>query len=242
MDLYERLCLGKNSRLRKYLKIKRRAKVIKHLKNKIPPYLKDNNFIAELNYKLWVTKGARFKASERCKELDRRSARLVGWVSAYLIIFSVLSLCNIPIVMIPANYSSFISISLSVMILVFSQLEYAMNYTAKAKEFHDCALEISSLYNNLRFLKTQHDEKPDNNLIVSTKAISDKYEIILQRCENHLPIDYAFFKTLTPEYFNLSKFSILGIRMQYFLKTKLINVLCIYGIPSLYILIVILYN
>jgi len=239
--LFAELFLGKNNRFCKYLQIRKRAKTIKRAKDKIPPYLKDNNFITELNYKLWVTKGARFKASERCEELDRRSARLVGWFSAYLIIFSVLSLCNIPNITLPENYSSFISISLSIMILVFSQLEYAKNYSIKAKEFHNCALEISSLYNKLRFFKTQHD-KDDNELLFKMNEISVSYELILQRYENHLPIDYADFQTTKPGYFNLSKFKVIRIKIHYFFKTEFINILCIYGLPIMYILMVVLYN
>ncbi len=41
-----------------------------------------------MNYKLWITKGTRFKASERCEELDARYNRVVGWVSSYLIIYA----------------------------------------------------------------------------------------------------------------------------------------------------------
>lgn len=189
-----------------------------------------------------MTKGARFKASERCEELDRRSARLVGWLSAYLIIFSVLPLCNIPNLTLPANFSVFISISLSIMILVFSQLEYAMNHSTKAKEFHDCALEISKLYNDLRFLKTTNEDKADEELIHKMKTISDKYEVILQKYGNHLPIDYSRFKTDKPEYFNLSRFSISRIKNQYFFKTRFINYACIYGLPTLYVFGVILLN
>lgn len=239
--LFAGLFLGNNNRFYKHLKAKKRAKAIKLAKDKIPSYLKDNNFTTELNYKLWVTKGARFKASERCEELDRRSARLVGWFSAYLIIFSVLSLCNIPQFTLPGNYSAFISISLSIMILVFSQLEYAKNYSTKAKDFHNCALEITTLYDQLRFYKTQY-EKSDNNLVLKMKEISDGYESILHKYGNHLPIDYAVFQTSKPGYFNLSRFAVSRIKAHYWLKTELINILCIYGLPVIYVLIVFFYN
>lgn len=88
--------LPDSSSFKKYYNKTRRAKNIRNKKKYIPEYLKDNNFEVELNYKLWVTKGARFKASERCEELDARYNRIVGWVSSYLIIFSVLNLCKIP--------------------------------------------------------------------------------------------------------------------------------------------------
>lgn len=104
-----------------YTKI-RRAKNISRRAKRIPEYLKDNNFEVELNYKLWITKGTRFKASERCEELDARYNRVVGWVSSYLIIFSVLTLCEIPFFTLPENCGTFISISLSILILVLANL------------------------------------------------------------------------------------------------------------------------
>ena len=70
--------LPDNSFLKKcYTKI-RRAKNISRRAKRIPEYLKDNNFEVELNYKLWITKGTRFKASERCEELDARYSELVS--------------------------------------------------------------------------------------------------------------------------------------------------------------------
>ena len=151
--------------------------------------MKDNNFEVELNYKLWVTKGARFKASERCEELDARYNRIVGWVSSYLIIFSVLNLCKIPFFTLPDNCSTFISISLSILILVFSQFAYAKNYSVQARNYHECALEIAKLYNSLRSLKVN----PQHSLYEVNK-IKDEYEKILDRYNNHLPIDLMMFK------------------------------------------------
>ena len=234
IGLFTRVFLKNDNRLRKYYDAKRRAKAIKNLKCKIPPYLKDNNFMTELNYKLWVTKGARFKASERCEELDRRSARLVGWLSAYLIILSVLPFCNIPELSLPGNYTAFISVSLSIMILVFSQLEYAMNYTAMAKDYHNCALEVANLYNELRYLKSDSDGKLGDETISKMRKISANYEQTLQKYKNHLPIGYDIFRTDKPEYFNLSWLSVRKIKMRYFMKTKFVNYFFIYGLPVIY--------
>ena len=149
--------LPDTSGLKRYYNKRRRAKNIQKNAKRIPEYLKDNNFEVELNYKLWITKGARFKASERCEELDARYNRIVGWVSSYLIIFSVLTLCKIPFFTLPDNYSTFISISLSILILVFSQFAYAKNYSVHARNYHECGLEISKLYNKLRILKVKSE-------------------------------------------------------------------------------------
>lgn len=234
--------LPRKGKLRNHLIACKRARIISRNKKKIPPYLKDNDFLIELNYKLWVTKGARFKASERCEELDRRSAKLVGWLSAYMIMFSVLPLCGLHNYTLSSNASTFISISLSIMILVFSQLEYAKNYTAKAKEYHECALDISKLYDELRYLKsiTHDDNKQD--LFEKARKISERYENIIQRCDNHIPIDYDMFRKEKPEYFNLKKSKVHNIKLKYFVTVKLIGVLCVYGVPVVYIVAILLFR
>lgn len=237
-DFIVDVILPKRWKLRTHLIACKRARNISKNKKKIPPYLKDNDFLIELNYKLWVTKGARFKASERCEELDRRSARLVGWLSAYMIMISVLPLCKLNSITLGANESNSISISLSIMILVFSQLEYAKNYTAKAKEYHDCALDISKLYDELRYLKSKTPDDQKVELFDEARKLSKRYEEILQRCDNHIPIDYDMFRKDKPEYFNLTYIDVLKIRLRYFFNVKFIGILCVYGIPLAYVVLV----
>ena len=72
--------LPESNSLKKIYNKRRRVRNIYKRKKCIPEYLKDNNFEVELNYKLWVTKGARFKASERCEakyQSFRASIRLL---------------------------------------------------------------------------------------------------------------------------------------------------------------------
>lgn len=228
--------LPDNSVLKKcYTKI-RRAKNISRRAKRIPEYLKDNNFEVELNYKLWITKGTRFKASERCEELDARYNRVVGWVSSYLIIFSVLTLCEIPFFTLSENCGTFISISLSILILVFSQFAYAKNYSVRARNYHECALEISKLYNELRSLKMnpKHNMSDVNN-------IKDKYEKVLDRYDNHLPIDLTMFQLQKKEYFKISILHKVYCNIRYFFLVRFIYYFCVYGLPLLYIGICIIY-
>ena len=234
--LFVKVFFREDNRLRKYYEMKKRAKNIKKTKGKIPPYLADNNVETELNYKLWVTKGARFKASERCEGLDRRSTKIVGWLSAYLIIFSVLNICDIEMFKLPTNVSNFISISISIMILVFSQFEYAMSYSTKAKAYHDCALKISKLYDDLRMQKS--DQPIENHSLIA--KIADEYQLILAGNTNHLPIDYKMFKSYKPAYFNMSKWQISGVRFSYYIKTKFAFHALVYGMPLTYILYIVL--
>ena len=56
--------------------------------NKFPKQLDHLNktFLEELNYKMWVTKGARFNASKRLALRDNWSNKAMGFLSSYLII------------------------------------------------------------------------------------------------------------------------------------------------------------
>ena len=189
-----------------YLRKRRRAIKINRIKAKVPPYLK-KDFGVELNYKLWITKGARFAASERTKRLDVLSTKTIGYLSAYLIIFNMLNIYEIGFYTpIPDNYLAFISTALSILILIFSQFESFKSYNIRSEKYHSCAIEIGILYNQLRMVKTfiskQANSEPE------TERISCEYDELLKRFENHEPIDTDIFKTTKPDYFKLSLWGI----------------------------------
>lgn len=219
-------------KIKLYFKKVRRAKRIKKLKNKQPPYLK-KDFGVELNYKLWVTKGARFSASERNKALNDLSSKTVGYLSAYLIIINLVNTYNIPYLNILSdNELGFWTTALSVLILIYSQFETAKNYSIKGEKFHQCSLEISVLYNQLRMVKTsafntkEQEEK-------SISEISEKYDVILKQHENHANIDSKIFKINKPDYFELSKIDIWKIKIEKYFRVPFKYHLMIYG-PIIY--------
>ena len=86
--------MDKLDQLRQYWKKVQRAKRIKKFRSKIAPYLK-KDFGVELNYKLWITKGARFKASERNLICGNLSAQTIVYLSAYLIIVNLVTIYKI---------------------------------------------------------------------------------------------------------------------------------------------------
>ncbi|WP_185968807.1 hypothetical protein [uncultured Carboxylicivirga sp.] len=55
----------------------------------------DKDFLEELKHKLWSTRGSRFQASERLKAQNNFSFLSISVFSAYLIIFSLLSVYNL---------------------------------------------------------------------------------------------------------------------------------------------------
>jgi hypothetical protein len=160
------------------LKAKKRAKNIQKIKKKIPPYLKNNSFEEKLNYKLWSTKGSKFTASHRNYTLHKLSSKSIGYLSAYLIIFSVVSLYKINLfaIEIQEKQFGFISIAFSVLILLFSQLVGSKNFLLKSEKYHNCSLDISELYYKTRSIKSY-----TTNLLTKQyelQKISNEYDVI----------------------------------------------------------------
>lgn len=190
----------------------RRAKRIALMRKKIPPYLK-GDFTIELNYKLWVTKGARFVASSRSKKIHELSSMTVGYLSAYLIIINLLNIYNLDFY---TNFSNehlaVITTSFSILILLFSQFESSKKYNVISEKYHQCAIEIAELYNELRIIKTfkTFNQTREAEII----NISNKYDLILKKYENHEQIDTEYFKISKPEYFELNSFKVLKIKLK----------------------------
>lgn len=207
----------------------KRAKNIRKSKNKIPPYLKNNSFEEELNYKLWSTKGARFTASHRNHTLNKLSSKSIGYLSAYLIIIGIVNLYDINLlgIKILDNQVGFISTAFSVLILLFSQLESSENFALKSERYHNCSLDISELYNRARFTKnfTTNPTNKQNELL----QVSIEYDTILKKYENHLPIDYLQFQLSKPEYFGLNFMMIKWIWLKYYIKVYAIYHVLIFG-------------
>lgn len=178
----------------------------------------DKDFSVELNFKLWSTKGARFVASHRMKIINRLSSYSIGFLSAYLIILGLLSVFEIDSTLdISSKEYAFVSTALSILILVFSQLEGYNDYRLRAEKFHDCTLEISDLYNELRYLKTSEMTPKQINKL--SEDLSKKYGIVLKKYENHKYIDFLKFQTTKNDYFKLHWTEIFIIKIKYYLNT-----------------------
>jgi hypothetical protein len=224
--------MNKFERLIQYWKKIQRTKRIKNLKNKIPPYLK-KDFGVELNYKIWITKGARFLASERNKICDNLSSQTVGYLSAYLIIVNLVTIYNIDFLyQLNNNQLGFTTTALSILILIYSQFESAKNHSIKSEKFHQCSLEIGELYNELRMVKTFENIYNREDRI---RKISEKYDAILKKHENHSPIDLSSFRITKAKYFGLKWYDVWWINIKKYLWIKLKYHLMIYGPIILFI-------
>ena len=137
-----------------------------------------------------VTKGSRFNAAERLRRRDRRNTIIVSFASAYVIVLTV-----IPITFhVPEYINSMITVAIilfSIIILIYSLIQYSSGDPVKAEQNHRCALEINALRRRLSFLP----HITFDNLSVYAK----EYDDILQRYNvNHEPVDFETYKIEHP--------------------------------------------
>ncbi|MGE8514129.1 MAG: SLATT domain-containing protein [Chryseobacterium culicis] len=121
----------------------------------------EKSFLEELNYKIWSTKGARFEADNRLTKISKMSNISLSILSAYLIIAGLISVYNINSE-IQFHLINYVVTALSIILLVLSQYENSQNYNLRARDFHNCGLELSSLYNQLRIFKTLDENSSDD--------------------------------------------------------------------------------
>ena len=184
----------------------------------LPPYLSNNSWEKELNYKLWVTKGARFVASRRCKALGASSNMALTFLSSYLIIAGIAPfILEATSLNVGPDLVTLVTTSISVLMLGYSLIEANKGYQLRSYQYHTCAISISKLYNKLRRAK-EKKEKEKNEIL---KGISNEYEQILSNYENHEGIDFSIFKTQKSEYHKLNWIQVLGFRIKYYCSVYL---------------------
>ncbi|MBE7498594.1 MAG: SLATT domain-containing protein [Verrucomicrobiaceae bacterium] len=202
----------------------------KSTKPSLPPYLEKNRWEEELNYKLWITKGARFHAAKRCEEKDHAATWTNALLSCYLIIIGL-----VPFVPHPAfkavspEIIGFGTAGVSILLLAYGLIVAMRGYAVQAINYHACALEIGVLYNALRRAKELKNEKDKTKEIT---RISLEYDELLSRYPNHHPLDSALFETTKRAYFKLSRWECLRRRCMYWIHTKAIHHVTV-GFPLL---------
>ncbi|WP_410479288.1 SLATT domain-containing protein [Pedobacter nototheniae] len=88
----------------------------------------------------------------------------------------------------------------------------------KSDRYHNCALAIAELYNKLRYAKTYDNDDPNKK--DTLLQISNDYDKILKRCENHAPIDYSMLQLTKSDYFKLSIWKKWFIRIEYYWRVQ----------------------
>lgn len=201
----------------------------------------NKTFLEELNYKIWTTKGCRFNASSRLIKTGKLSNLAINMISVYLTIAGLLTVYNINSNIIDDNLLAYLITSLSILALVFGQIESSKDYTLKAKEFHNCGLELSEIYNKLRIFKTLEENPSQERRSQFTEEISNSYQKVLEKYDNHLQIDNKIFKTKTAKYHELGFWKIVMYNFQYYLYSYFLYHFLII-IPALLIVFLIIYR
>ncbi len=186
----------------------------------------DKDFLEELKHKIWSTKGTRFNADSRLKSTAKLSHLCMSLLSVYLIIFGLLTVYKIynpgesPY---SANTIAFTITATSILLLVFSQYENFQNYQLKAKNFHDCALDLADLYNELQNFKTYKKNASDKEKLQFCSDLQKRYQSILRKFDNHFQIDNKIFKCQHSDYYETATtFYQAKIWLIYFIRYRFI--------------------
>lgn len=192
-----------------------------------------NDSEAKILNNIWITRGSRFNASKRFALQSKLSTLSISIWSGYIIILSFITLTGTRIVEgIESQELAIITISLSILILVFSLIESGNNYSIKSSKIHDCAVEISRIYDKLNLINYKEEDYTDD-----FKKLIDEYHIVISKYDyNHNDDDWAKFKATYPQEFGLNKFMTQIIHLSYYFKLRIIYLLFIIG-PIIYFII-----
>lgn len=196
----------------------------------------DKDFLEELKHKIWSTKGTRFYADTRNKTTAKYSNLGLTFLSAYLIIFGFLSVYNLYN---PKEYNpnliAFAITAISIFLLIFSVFENTQNYLVKAKSFHDCALDLADVYNELQNYKSYETDTTEKEKMQFCFKLQEKYQLILRKYENHEPIDNKKFRLSYPDYYKVKWYETITVPLEYFLITKLVYIVLMVA-PAIFII------
>jgi hypothetical protein len=194
-----------------------------------------DDYAKELCSRMWITKGSRYNAYRRYEWKHRLSLTSISMLTLYVFGLTLADFCHILRSTGNNNIISFISMVLSIFILILSLLENSNNYQIKAERLHNCAKEITGVYNELRML--MHSEDSYDYKFKELEEITKRYDGIIQKYgENHDKIDYELFQSE-----NYKEFEINLIRKKFILikslKAYWLYIICILLPPMLFIYI-----
>lgn len=190
-------------------------------KSDLPPYLARNRWEEELNYKLWITKGARFAAARRCEEKEHAATWTNALLSCYLIIIGLIPLVpNPPLGGFSSESAGLWTAGVSILLLAYGLIVATQKYSVQSISYHDCALRIGVLYNALRRAKEFDDEVMK---VEEIKRISLDYDELLKHFPNHHRIDSEIFEVSKWKYFKLTRRNRFSRHFRYWVQTKAVH-------------------
>ncbi len=132
------------------------------------------------------TKGARFAAHQRLMSLNNSTSYTISFSSFLLICISIFTVMYQGVVFDwYIKYLTFISVSLSVLIIILSLQEGGKNTLLRAEMMHNCAREVLAVHRELSFDKSDP---------VNIEKYRDRYQRIIDRYPyNHESLDREIY-------------------------------------------------
>lgn len=154
---------------------------------------KFEEFIYNLDRKMWITRGCRYNSDRRLKRKNAFSLTAISFLSLYVLVISILTVIGGDKLSVEqSNYLSIASIVISLFILILSLLETSKEYSIKAERLYACANKINKLMSDLKIAQTIISDQ--KQLESTVKNINDLYhDIISSYEENHEELDHEKF-------------------------------------------------
>ncbi|SFT15772.1 SLATT domain-containing protein [Sphingobacterium wenxiniae] len=179
--------------------------------------MEQKSYLKKLDDDLWITKGARFAAHSRLMMKARISNITVGILTCYLIALGLLSVYNIlEPHKVDANFLAFGSTAISILVLLFSQIEVANDYKVRAIQHHTCALKIAELHRKVKTFGMSGFPLEISEYDYVEK-ITKEYGELLANFDNHKTSDYNKFCSLHSKYFGLNYWQTTRFRSVYYI-------------------------
>jgi hypothetical protein len=148
-----------------------------------------DNVFDELYRRVYITARASFCAARRLELQSRWSQWTIAMASVALLFIPLAQTFDFEL-RISTRMLNVLEILLAVIVLVFSLLIGAEIHLIKADKMQRRGLELASIYYALE----PYRKKEEDNALYT--GFCTKYDSVLERYDNHLPIDYLEF-TLT---------------------------------------------
>jgi len=146
--------------------------------------------LQELYRKVEIVTRTRYETARRFETHQKLSQWIITGLSLVLILIPLLQALEFSLKH-DEKFQNLVSIFLAVFVLAYSLLLANENYSARAERIHNCATKLSELSRDIYpYLDSNYDYK-------LYQDFSKRYQVILEKYENHDPIDYEAFKLKT---------------------------------------------
>jgi len=195
-----------------------------------------SSFAVELLHRIWTTKGARFNAHRRFRTQGQLSIHTISWLSAYVFVATLATIYpGLNLSEAHSHLITFITSALAVLILVLSVLEGGKEYALKSERLHQCAIQLSGLYDEIKQW-VENSTSLDTDHVFLAEAAKKYEDILMRTSENHETIDYDYFLSQYPKEFGISHVQTIWIKFLWFLKVYGFHRLLVWSPPILIVI------